>query len=102
MQLTNVKIINSANVKIKKVMTVDASQMETIKENFRQVALTEAKKEISKEADFEGHNKIFASENVKSVLNKKINDQQNDIEAEINRINAVESTVTNGGASIVI
>lgn len=102
MQLTNVKIINSANVKIKKVMTVDASQMETLKENFKQVALTEAKKEISKEADFEGANKIFASENVKSVLNKKINDQQNDIEAEINRINAVESTVTNGGASIVI
>lgn len=102
MQLTNVKIINSANVKIKKVMTVDASQMETLKENFKQVALTEAKKEISKEADFDGANRIFASENVKSVLNKKINDQQNDIEAEINRINAVESTVTNGGANIVI
>lgn len=102
MQLNNVKIVNSANVKIKKVMQVDASQMETISENIKQVALTEAKKEISKEADFDGANAIFASDNVKSVINEKLNEQQTDIEAEINRINAVESTATNGGASIVI
>ena len=102
MQLNNVKIVNSANVKIKKVMQVDASQMETISENIKQVALTEAKKEISKEANFEGANAIFASDNVKSVINEKLNEQQTDIEAEINKINAVESTATNGGASIVI